>query len=181
MNARKFLTKTILGLLMGLLYSNLACGYPTIYPTGTTIYDPGTAYSSYILVPEGYVNLNHPDRKVREKLDSTAERFQWAYKGKRSTTARLIDMNGNTVHQWNVVPNYDARMRLTKEGHLVIIDEEVNGEIVEYDWDNNVVFKFKPPQGLLPHNDVQALPNGNIHVPVRRACSRRIPEGREGR
>ena len=34
------------------LISSVALGYPTVYPTGTTIYDPDNAYSSYILIAE---------------------------------------------------------------------------------------------------------------------------------
>jgi hypothetical protein len=172
MNAkRNFLLASIM-IIVGLFLCGITFGYPTIYPTGTTIYDPEKAYSSYILVPEGYVNMNHPERKDREKLDSSADRFEWAYKAKRSTEMRLIDMNGNTVHKWNVVPNYDARARLTKDGHLVLIDEEINAEILEYDWDGNIVFRFKPPKGYLPHNDIQVLPNGNIMF----LCDEHVPE-----
>ena len=159
--------------LVGILWCSITFGYPTIYPTGTTIYYPEKTYSSYILVPEGHVNTNNPERKVRENLDSsTGDSFPWAYKFKRSTEMRLIDMNGNTVHKWNVIRNYNSRARLTKDGHLVIIDEEINAEILEYDWDGNVVFRYKPPKGYLPHNDLQVLANGNIMF----LCIEQVPE-----
>ena len=32
--------------------STLVFAYPSVYPTGTTIYDPDAAYSSYILISD---------------------------------------------------------------------------------------------------------------------------------
>jgi len=163
MNARRGLLSLSIASIVALLCSNVTFAYPTYYPTGTTSYDPGKAFSSYVLVPEGYVMMNNPAYKGKEEAaDPTKRDLSWAVKGEKSTEVRLIDMNGNVVHQWNVVPNFDARARLLSNGHLLLVDEEINSEIIEYDWDGKVVWKHKA-KGT-PHHDVHRLPNGNTLV-----------------
>jgi len=171
MTQRKAVLLFSIGILVGLFCGNPAFAYPTFYPTGTTFYDPAKAFSGYILVPEGYVGANDPQYKGKAAADDASKRdLDWAVKGEKSTEVRLIDMNGNVVHRWTVVPNFDARARLLPNGHLLVVDEEVNAEIVEYDWDGNLVWRYKVTTGA-PHHDVHRLPNGNTliladeHVP----------------
>jgi len=65
----------------------------TIFPTGTTIYKPAEAYSSYILIADHSAIGNHPSTKTRAENAGT-------FPG----DIRLIDMNGNVVHTWEVKP-----------------------------------------------------------------------------
>jgi len=56
-----------------IIFSIGAFGFPSVFPTGTTIYDPKNAYSSYVL-------FGAPDGKTH-----------------------LIDMNGHEVHRWDKI------------------------------------------------------------------------------
>lgn len=126
--------------------------YPTIYPTGTTIYDPDAAYSSYILISDHAEMGNHPSAAVRVQSKIPGD-------------VRLIDMNGTVVHTWNVDPYFNKRSRLLPNGHLVFAGSDKT--IFEYDWDSNVVWQHK---GIGSVNDLRVLPNGNrlliAHEPI---------------
>lgn len=148
-----------LGFLAGfpLFSAQAVFAYPSIYPTGTTIYDPSKAYSSYVLFTGG------------------------------DNIARLIDLNGNTVHEWKDAAAHstfiDPALIGGKRGHVFVTLESMEGRgtnlipgqtagriaktIGELDWDGNVVWKFgeKAPGGLaLQHHDWARLPNGNTEV-----------------
>ena len=69
------------------LLTTTAIAYPTVYPTGTTIYDPDAAHSSYILISDHASLGNHPSAAVRAQSVAPDD-------------VRLIDMNGNVVHTW---------------------------------------------------------------------------------
>ena len=167
MNAKRNLIMVSVAVVAGLFCSSLSFGYPTYYPTGTTKYDPAKASSGYVLIPEGYVGMNDPTyRAPEQKKDTGGRELPWVVKGEKSTEVRLIDMNGNVVNTWKVVPNFDARARLLPTGHLLLVDEEINGEIVEYDWKGAIVWRWKVPPGGVPHHDVHRLPNGNTLVLV---------------
>ncbi len=140
----------------GILLS-LTCGYrvrasPTIFPTGTTIYKPAKAYSSYILISDHASLGNHPDPQVRAE-------------SKVPDDIRLVDMNGTVVHTWKVAPNMNKRSRLLPNGHLVYVGP--NKTIIEYDWDGNVVWTH---EGIGSINDMRVLPNGDklllAHQPI---------------
>ena len=81
----KYLRLSALGLI-----SSVAFGYPTVYPTGTTIYDPDNAYSGYILVADHNDRSNHPSAAARTE-------------GQVPGDIRLIDMNGNVVHTLSLI------------------------------------------------------------------------------
>jgi len=117
----------------------------TVFPTGTTIYNPAEAHSSYILISDHSAVGNHPSARVR------AERG-----GVSPCDIRLIDMNGNVVHRWEVVPNFNKRSRLLASGNLVYVGP--NRTIYEYDWDGNVVWTH---EGIGSVNDLRILPNNN--------------------
>ncbi len=78
---------------------------------------------------------------------------------------RLIDMNGNVVHTWQVEPYFNKRSRLQPNGNLVYVGP--NKTIYEYDWDGNVVWTH---EGIGSVNDMRVLPNNNrlliAHEPV---------------
>jgi outer membrane protein assembly factor BamB len=126
----------------------------TIFPTGTTIYKPREAYSSYILISDHSLAGNHPDAKMREVMvDSLPDDI------------RLIDMNGNVVHTWSVEPFFNKRSRLLPSGNLVCAGPDKT--ILEYDWNGKLVWKH---EGIGSVNDLRILPNGNrllvAHEPI---------------
>ena len=82
----------------------------TVFPTGTTIYDPVEAYSSYILISDHSAVGNHPSARVRAEGG-----------GGSPGDIRLIDMNGNVVHTWEVAPYFNKRSRLLPSGNLVYV------------------------------------------------------------
>ena len=131
-----------------------ALAEPSIYPTGTTRYDPAKAYNSYVLFSGG-------DNK-----------------------AHLIDLNGNEVHSWKDAAAFssyiDPALVGGQKGHVFVTLETINGtgtdltpgrvntriskSVGELDWDGKVVWSFgdKAPDGLAQqHHDWARLPNGN--------------------
>lgn len=142
---------------ISLLASQSVLAGPSVYPVGTTFYDPGKAYSSYVLFTGG------------------------------DSIARLIDLNGNVVHQWKDEGGHSTFINPAliggKRGHVFVTLEQVDGRgtglipgrnagriaktIGELDWDANAVWKFgeKAPGGLAQqHHDWARLPNGNTAV-----------------
>jgi hypothetical protein len=93
-------------------------GIPTIYPTGTTLFDPGKCWSGYTLFIA------------------------------RETGCALVDMNGNVVHLWNGLHGFPTKplpggqvmgslgVRSPRYGFMDYMD------VVQVDWDGNVVWKF---------------------------------------
>ena len=102
----------------------------TVFPTGTTIYNPAEAHSSYILISDHSAVGNHPSARVRAEAG-----------GASPSDVRLIDMKGNVVHTWEVVPFFNKRSRLLPNGNLVYVGP--NKTIYEYDWDGNVVWTHR--------------------------------------
>lgn len=117
----------------------------TVFPTGTTIYQPDAAHSSYVLISDHSSVGNHASAKVREEgADGSPD------------DVRLIDMNGNVVHTWKVAPYFNKRSRLLANGNLVCVGPDKT--ILEYDWDGNLVWTH---QGIGTMNDLRILPNNN--------------------
>jgi len=142
MNTRK-MTVSVIGILTSLVLAYLAFAYPTIFPTGTTIYKPDECHNSYILIADHASLGNHPSAQVRAKSEITDD-------------IRLIDMNGSVVHTWKVTPNFNKRCRLLPNGHLLYVGP--NKTIIEYDWDGNTVWTH---EGIDSINDMRWLPNNN--------------------
>ena len=142
--------------------SAAAIAYPTVYPTGTTIYDPDAAHSSYVLISDHADLGNHP---------SAAARAQ----SKIPDDVRLIDMNGNVVHTWKVAAFFNKRSRLLPNGHLLYAGPDET--IIEYDWDSNVVWQH---QGIGSVNDLRILPNNNrlliAHQPIPDAAQSKVKD-----
>ena len=134
----------------------------TVFPTGTTIYNPAEAHSSYILISDHSAVGNHPSARVRAEAG-----------GASPSDVRLIDMNGNVVHTWEVVPFFNKRSRLLPNGNLVYAGP--NKTIYEYDWDGNVVWTH---EGIGSVNDIRVLPNNNrlliAHEPIPEEFQRRV-------
>ena len=125
----------------------------SVFPTGTTIYNPAEAYSSYVLISDHTAVGNHSSARARAEDPGTP------------SDIRLIDMNGNVVHTWEVAPYFNKRSRLLPSGNLVYVGP--NRTIYEYDWDGNVVWTH---EGIGSVNDMRILPNNNrlllAHEPI---------------
>jgi hypothetical protein len=134
-----------------------ALAYPSVFPTGTTRHDPARAYNSYVLFTGG------------------------------DNVARLIDLNGNVVHEWKDAGTYssliDPAHNGNKRGHVLVtlalgdgsgtdlvpgrVATRISKTIGELDWNGQVVWQFgeKAPGGFArQHNDWGRLPNGNTVV-----------------
>lgn len=124
-----------------------AGAHPSVYPTGTTIYDPARAYSSFIA-------FSAPDG-----------------------VTRVIDMNGNEVHRWahfGFPPELiDPAINGGRKGHVILHTRNgtspygnifANEEISKFDWDGTVVWRWAgdAPGGKARQNhDWARLPSGN--------------------
>ena len=142
---------------LGPCIAPLALAEPSVFPTGTTRYDPAKAYNSYVLFTGG------------------------------DNQARLIDLDGNSVHQWPDAAAFstaiDPALNGGRPGHILVTLSTVQGEgtdlvpgrlgrqisktIGELDWDGKTVWQFgeKAPGGKAQqHHDWARLPNGNTVV-----------------
>ena len=138
-------------------WSSLARAEPSVYPTGTTIYDPARAYNSFVLFTGG------------------------------DDITRLIDLNGKVVHDWKYGGQptvlIDPALIGGARGHVFVTLESEQGKgtdlvpgrgltlirknVGEVDWDGKVVWQFgaKAPGGRAEqHHDIARLPNGNTLV-----------------
>lgn len=97
----------------------LGQAYPSVYPTGTTIYEPARTWS-------GYTVFGTP-----------------AEKG-----AVVVDMNGREVKRWPTVGAVPAPMRVLPGGYLMGGAErrrphQESRRLVQVDWDGKVVWSFE--------------------------------------
>jgi hypothetical protein len=128
----------------------------SVYPTGTTRYDPAKAFNSFVLFTGG------------------------------DNIARLIDMNGSSVHEWrnagDLATALDPGLIGGKRGHVLVTMSTVNSAgtdlvpgatgrtaqtIGELDWEGKTVWTFgeKALDKLArQHHDFDRLPNGNTLV-----------------
>ena len=130
---------------------------PSVFPTGTTIYDPARAFNAFVLFAGG------------------------------DGVSRLIDLNGNVVHEWKftgqpvsfidpaLVGGARGRIFVTLEtedgkGTDLVpgrVQTRINKTVGEVDWDGKTVWRFGPeaPGGRAQqHHDIARLPNGNTLV-----------------
>ena len=61
----KFYTRLGTSIVVSFTFIFLAYAAPTIFPTGTTIYKPDEAFSSYILISDHTTLGNHPEADMR--------------------------------------------------------------------------------------------------------------------
>ncbi len=131
--------------------------WPSVYPTGTTRYDPDQAFNGYTL----FSPMDGP-----RGADSMY---------KKSGASYLIDMNGNVVHSWKLPFPPGLHAVLLPDGHLLAAGRTAEkrpgkidyvglgldgcaGWLYELDWDGNIVFKYYD-EGM--HHDFTKLKNGN--------------------
>ncbi len=125
--------------------------------SGTVYYDPDRAFSGYTL----WAHLPNPMVGADKPGDCPGE-------------ANLMDMRGNIVRQWKL-PFPPMHVELLADGHLLAGMRStetdgtrpglppytiggVQGQLWEFDWEGNVVFRHKD---LRMHHDFKKLPNGN--------------------
>ncbi|MEI9933124.1 MAG: aryl-sulfate sulfotransferase [Rhizomicrobium sp.] len=130
---------------------------PSVYPTGTTIYDPKLAYGTFVV-------FGAPDHKTH-----------------------VVDMNGHEVHRWDYAgfPSeiLDPAVVAGAKGHVLVqlsTDERPgagivpnmpaefrNRTIAELDWGGKPVWQWgenAPGGAAHQHHDWYRLPNGNTLV-----------------
>lgn len=163
MKINKILTRKIslaigLGILVCMLCTSLAFAWPSVYPTGTTVYNPEKAFNGYTLYSPLVMNAA-----------PKSEPYEY------TSTMYLIDMAGNIVHTWDLPFPPGLHGVLLPDGHLLaggnsdeaVPDRPGRGEysmgggagwLYELDWEGNIVFKHWDPN---QHHDFDKLPNGN--------------------
>lgn len=135
---RKLIFFAFLLFLFSLMSSENIFAYPAIYPTGTTIYEPGKVF-------EGYT-LYHPEATFK---------------------ILLIDMNGDIVHTWES-PDYNLYYAEPLPNGNVLVKctklEDGSQGIIELDWNSNVVWEYFNKSHPSPHHDHERLENGNTLI-----------------
>lgn len=146
-----FILRLSVLLLLGIVLVNMVSGgaiaLPSVFPTGTTLYDPKRAYSSYVL-------FSAPDGN-----------------------SHLIDMNGNEVHHWNKfgfpAEMIDPAQNGGVKGHILVQLKNAsspfgnifaNQEVGELDWKGAVVWRYGNQalgKNARQNHDINRLPNGN--------------------
>jgi len=130
---------------------------PSVFPTGTTIYDPARAFNSFVLFAGG------------------------------DGVLRLIDLNGNVVHEWKFTGQpaafIDPALVGGARGHIFVtleteegkgtdlvpgrVQTRINKTVGEVDWDGKTLWRFggaAPSGRAQQHHDIARLPNGNTLV-----------------
>ena len=113
-----------------------AFGMPSVYPTGVTIYQPEYTQPGYTL----FVPI-----KIR---------------GAR--VIKLIDMEGNIVHSWDLRPIDVDSIRPLPGGSFMGLSPHQD-RLVEVDWAGQILWAYLPDDEDLHHN-YQKLDNGNYLI-----------------
>lgn len=154
MTSLRALTALSLASLALAMAATPANAHPSVYPTGTTIYDPAKAWNGYVVFAEP------------------------------TGTTHLIDMDGHEVHSWDKVgfPSeiLDPAVTGGAKGHLLVqLDNQPgpfggifsNRVIGELDWNGKEVWRWeggKDASGAATparqNHDWARLPNGNTLI-----------------
>ena len=113
----RFLTLTATCLLASLV-ATAVTAFPSVYPTGTTIYQPDQTWN-------GYTIFDAPDGQG----------------------AVLIDMNGNVQRQWTEIAAVPGPFRILPGGYIMggDIPRRPHQEaiaLLQLDWDGNEVWRY---------------------------------------
>ncbi len=147
---------------LGALLATGAAAGPSVYPTGVTLYEPGLAYSSYVVFggADGKTHLIDMDGN---------EVHRWAHAGFPS---ELLDPHltggrrGDVLVQLAAVTDAEA----ARSGTSLAPGERLlhgNRTIGELDWSGKVLWQWgsRAPGGAArQHHDIDRLPNGDTLV-----------------
>lgn len=131
MNNKKLIPISFLAITL-LIGSSLTIGFPSVYPTGTTIYDPEKAWN-------GYVIHDAPDE--------------------HGTV--LVDMNGNVVKQWTQLDSVPGPSRILPGGYVIGAGDprrphqEANF-LMQLDWDGNEVWRYDQAEQVMSYTEIEA-------------------------
>ena len=104
-----------------LWFPSMTFCFPSVYPHGTTIYEPGKCFNGYTVFPT------------------------------RGEGTVLIDMNGNVVRQWKNVCVEEHPVKVLPAGHIMgatgkrgrLLAHDDSNDLSVVDWDGNVVWSYK--------------------------------------
>src|SRR3989339_1481398 len=140
---KKIVTSAIFALLF---FAPMVFAWPSVFPKGTTIYEPNKCFNGYTLT----------------WLGEEADLFDMNGKIVHSWKAPTGKIDGAI-----------GRARLEKNGNLLVLRGKGKGAageagMEEYDWDGNLLWQYICPlknihgKPLSPHHDYFKKPNGNI-------------------
>jgi hypothetical protein len=147
MNRRKIFINTIAVMALTLINPLNGFSFPTVFPHGTTIYNPEKCFNGYTLFG------------TEVESEGTV----------------LIDMNGNVVKQWRDICQAEHPPKLLKGGYLAgtkrttiekkgrIWGDEHSTDFVIVDWQDKVVRRI-PKAGMHHDYQIQGNPVG-YHAP----------------
>ena len=120
------------GLAVFVVTHALVQGYPSVYPTGTTIYEPGKTWS-------GYTAFGTPDQQGTV----------------------VVDMNGREVKRWTEVAAVPGPMRVLPGGYVMGGDRrrrphQEARRLVQVDWNGKVVWSFDQGDRITDDKGVEA-------------------------
>ena len=120
------------GLAVVVVAHALVLGYPSVYPTGTTIYEPGKTWS-------GYTAFGTPDQQGTV----------------------VVDMNGRLVKRWTEVAAVPGPMRVLPGGYVMGGDRrrrphQEARRLVQVDWNGKVVWSFDQGDRITDDKGVEA-------------------------
>ncbi|MDI1233700.1 MAG: aryl-sulfate sulfotransferase [bacterium] len=133
-----------------------------------------------------FFNFSYSQSKTQgliKHLSGTQENGYVLFSPIRIDTTYLIDRCGKKVHQWASLYSPGLSTYLKPNGHLLRAETYLDtsfgtaggrgGFIEEFDWDGNVVWKYKLiNDSLCQHHDIHPMPNGNIMVLAWHSISR---------
>ena len=126
----------------------------TVYPTGTTLYEPDRCFGGYTIIFRGL------DVRLVDMNGRVVHRWQ-------------LD---TSIHSYGT-----GRAHLLENGHVLVCRGNMtatDGMVEEYDWEGNLVWQYFPegqiPHERLmgPHHDVWRKENGNTLL----ICREPVPE-----
>ena len=142
----------------------------TVYPIGTTVYDPKKCWNGYTIL-NSYVRGGHhsKERIMQSGTEGGAEQAKKVgVDSKSELEINIIDMNGSIINGWDTLAFRNPK--LLSNGNLLVAGSTgrktlgwfLEGHPTEYDWEGNLVWEAFPP--VEPHGAGSValrLENGN--------------------
>ena len=162
--SRGGLSMALMGGAFALLYGSCACAYPTVHPTGVTIYNRKLAYPTDIIFsPMGYRNdgtylINMAGKVVH----------RWSYAGfpaKYVSPSLMHGLKGVIGVQLSSIPADSklAQTNVVPGAPSIFLDKEFG----YVNWDGRILWKWgsRAPNGVaLQHHDWDLLSNGDTLI-----------------